>query len=413
MSAVISTDLSTKRSYHSWLIVAFSMWTQAITAGCTVYAYGLMSVAMNKDFGESHAWANGGVTAMLVMLSLAGPYLGPLTDRLPPRRVLLIGITSVAGGFILLSFSQAMWQMTLIFGTFMTAGQFFLGPVIAGVLVGRWFRHRPGIAFGVSATGLSLGGILYPPLIQYLIEQLGWRTMMLVLGAGLFITTMIILQLLRPLDPEEALGSLTDTQEQEAGPAAPPNALPNALDVGIIKNPAFWVISSLIGGMTMAQMAMQINLVPFAETIGIAAGQSAGFMTAMAIGSVSGKLGIGLMADRISVRLAMQLLTILTAVAALIFLLWQNANGVLAGAILVGMSLGGLMPLMSSTIVRVFGAAHYGRAYGYIALVTLLCQLGPLLAAALYDWTGTYNLGFILLLGLLAVLIPVSTRLRA
>jgi MFS family permease len=392
--------VSTRPNWYRWLIVAFSMWTQAITAGCTVYSYGLISLAMNKDFGASHAWASGGFTAMMVMLSLAGPYLGPLTDKLPPRRVLLIGLTSVAGGFILLSFSHAMWQMTLIFATFMTIGQFFLGPVIAGVLIGRWFRQRSGLAFGISATGLSMGGIFYPPIVQFLIDHHGWRMMLLMLGGGVFIVTMIFLALLHRLDPDDLHA---DDMQQDS----------KTHKDDVIKNPIFWRISILIGIMTMSQMAMQINLVPFAETIGIAPTQSARFMTLMALGSVSGKLAIGLMADRSSIRLSMQMLIFLTALSALIFLLWQNADGLMLGAVLIGMSLGGLMPLMSSTIVRTFGAGQYGKAYGYIALVTLPCQLGPMLAAMLYDWSGSYNIGFMIFIGLLAIIVPVSTRLRS
>jgi predicted MFS family arabinose efflux permease len=392
--------VSTKPTWYHWLIVAFSMWTQAITAGCTVYSYGLISLAMNKDFGASRAWASGGFTAMMVMLSLAGPYLGPLTDKLPPRRVLLIGLVSVTGGFMLLSFSQAMWQMTLIFATFMTVGQFFLGPVIAGVLVGRWFRQRSGLAFGISATGLSMGGIFYPPIVQFLIDHHGWRMMLLMLGGSVFIVTMIFLALLRRLDPDDS--QIEDVKHKS-----------ETHKYGLIKNPIFWQISILSGVMTMAQMAMQINLVPFAETIGIAPMKSARFMTLMALGSVSGKLAIGIIADRSSIRLSMQLLIFLTAVSALVFLLWQNVSGLMLGAALVGMALGGLMPLMSSAIVRTFGAGQYGKAYGYIALVTLPCQLGPMLAAMLYDRFGSYNIGFMIFFVLLAITAPVSARLRS
>jgi MFS family permease len=403
MNAFRLATHSGNRLQYGWLIVAFSMWTQAIMAGCTVYAYGLISFAMNKDFGESHAWANGGITAMLVTLSLAGPYLGPLTDKLPPRRVLLIGITSVAVGFILLSFSQAMWQMTLIFGTFMTVGQFFYGPVISGVLVGRWFRQNPGVAFGISATGSSLGGVFCPTLIQHLIEDMGWRMTLLAIGCGLFVITMIMLQMIRKLDPD--ISAEPKIVKPEADEVAP--------ETEILKTPAFWIISILIGGMTMTQMPMQINLVPFAETLSIASRQSAGFMTAMALGAVAGKLGVGLLSIRSSIRFSMQILILFTASAAAVFLMWQNAVGLLVGAILVGMSLGGLMPLMSSAYVTLFGARQYGKVYGYIALVTLPCQLSPVVAAALYDWTGSYNVGFVSFLVLLALIFPVCTRLRA
>ena len=91
----------------------------------------------------------------------------------------------------------------------------------------------------------------------------------------------------------------------------------------------------------------------------------------------------------------------------------QNIDGLFIAAIFVGISLGGLMPLMSSALVRVFGAQQFGRAYGYVALVTLPCQLGPIIAAALYDRTGSYDLSFILSIGLLLLLIPASLKLRS
>lgn len=58
-------------------------------------------------------------------------------------------------------------------------------PVPYGVVVCRWFDQRRGLALGLMAIGLGLGGILMPLFAQRLTALLGWRTAYASLGGPL------------------------------------------------------------------------------------------------------------------------------------------------------------------------------------------------------------------------------------
>lgn len=61
-------------------------------------------------------------------------------------------------------------------------------PVVT--FLDEWFIHKKGLAFGVMWAGTGLGGVVIPLLLQWLLNQYGFRTALRVWSIVLFIITL-------------------------------------------------------------------------------------------------------------------------------------------------------------------------------------------------------------------------------
>ena len=83
----------------------------------------------------------------------------------------------------------------------------------ASIVPEYFIRHRS-LAISLSATGLGAGQIIFPPLVQYLVHEYGWRGGLLMIAA-LNLHTVLYACLLRPVSaPESASESKTVDAEE-------------------------------------------------------------------------------------------------------------------------------------------------------------------------------------------------------
>jgi MFS family permease len=79
------------------------------------------------------------------------------------------------------------------------------------------------------------------------------------------------------------------------------------------------------------------------------------------------------------------------------------------GVVCVGLSGGGLLPLLGLIFGARFGVASFGRVMGLVMLSLTVGSAGPLLAGWLYDLTGSYDAAFMLFL---AMFLPAGIAMR-
>lgn len=102
-----------------------------------------------------------------------GPVFGKLFDNYGPRWILLGGSIAHVFGLMMTSLSTEYYQFILTQG--------FVSPIGASAIfyaamasVGTWFFHRRATAFGIMASGSSLGGVILPIMVDHLIPQVGY-----------------------------------------------------------------------------------------------------------------------------------------------------------------------------------------------------------------------------------------------
>ncbi|KAL4783590.1 major facilitator superfamily domain-containing protein [Aspergillus varians] len=160
----------------AWLHVAggfmlfFNTWGMMNTFGVfqTYYESGGIFHRSSSDI----SWIGSIQATMLLMV---GFITGPIYDRGYLRALLIAGSFGIVFGTMMLSISKEYWQVLLAQGfcVGIGAGCLFV-PCVS--LLPTYFSTKLGAALGLAVSGSSLGGIIYPIVLNRLIEPIsfGW-----------------------------------------------------------------------------------------------------------------------------------------------------------------------------------------------------------------------------------------------
>ncbi|KAL4875693.1 major facilitator superfamily domain-containing protein [Aspergillus karnatakaensis] len=158
----------------AWLHVAggfmlfFNTWGMLNTFGVfqTYYESGALFERSSSDI----SWI-GSIQA--TMLLLVGFFTGPIYDRGHLRPLLVAGGFGIVFGTMMLSLCKEYWQVLLAQGfcVGIGAGCLFV-PCVS--LLPTYFSTKLGAALGLAVSGSSLGGIIYPIVLNRLIEPVGF-----------------------------------------------------------------------------------------------------------------------------------------------------------------------------------------------------------------------------------------------
>lgn len=391
--------------FYGWKIVAVAMLALGLSCGVASYSFGLLVLPVSHEFGATRMEIMGALTACSLATMLISPMAGTLMDKRSARALFAIGALFLAASLVLISFSRNVWEFILVYGLVMSLGSTLLGPLGANTLVARWFSRGSGRAMGVTAMGTSLGGFLVPLILQALIDGHGWRQACFYLGG------IVTLLLLPPIiwlvcDKPSDLGLHPDgapgvDQPRRSGVGSPQAELPN-----LWMDASFWRISLAVGVSMATFTAMLANLVPFAIGHGVAPKQAALLVSVISMAGFGGKVLFSLFAHRINLKYCM-LVALLMAGWPMLLLVWFHEFPIIVlAAISVGLSSGAFLPAWGALVARIYGPLIFGRVMGFMQPVTIVMVILAIpLVGYLYDLTGGYSAGFLVLTGAVGVAI--------
>lgn len=180
-----------------WVVVFASFMVNLIADGVT-FSFGVIYLEFVKYFGEGKsktAWI-GSLFAAIPLLS--GPFASYLTDRYGCRKVSIAGGILAALGFVISAFIDSIEMLFFTFGILSGFG-LSLCYVAAIVIVAYYFEKKRSFATGLSVCGSGIGTFIFPPFMDFLISEYGWRGTTLIL-AGLFLNLCVCGALMRDLE---------------------------------------------------------------------------------------------------------------------------------------------------------------------------------------------------------------------
>ncbi|KAJ5812226.1 hypothetical protein N7474_008527 [Penicillium riverlandense] len=171
----------------AWLVVFSSFCLIAATFGLTA-SIGLFQSHWQSDqlsnySSQDIAW----ISSTQVFLTLfLGVQIGPLFDRYGPRYLTFVGSVGCVSYLLLLGQCTKYWQFLLCFGVLGGTSGAILTTVALSV-ISHWFKARRGLATGITFTGTSLGGIVFPLALRSILSHMSWAWSMRVLALFVFI----------------------------------------------------------------------------------------------------------------------------------------------------------------------------------------------------------------------------------
>jgi predicted MFS family arabinose efflux permease len=384
-----------------WRQVASSFVMLAAIAMITS-SYGVIAVPLAAEFNPTRMVLMLAITVVSAVSGVLAPVLGSVMDRFSLRLLMLAGSLLLCTGYAALSFAHTFVQVLVIFGVLIAPANVLLGPVAVTVLLSRWFVRRRGMAIGIAIAGVSMGGVLFPPLIQFLLETYEWRMAMRVFALLLLLIVVPAAALVvnepgdKGLHPDGA-GSESEEARSEQTQA-------KASVMTILSDPAFWMIGLLFAIVLSGMKAVVTNLTPLAIDEGVDATAAALLVSIYSACGFVSKLSFAAIADRLKPRI-LALISFAGFAAGMVCLSEASAGFwiIVAGASLMGLFGGFMVPLKSLLAPRIFGRGVVGRAMGLLSTLSLCVSLTtPPLFGYMFDVTGSYSLICLVFAGLAA-----------
>lgn len=391
--------------YYGWLVVAVVFVTMAVGVNART-AFSLLFPPILKEFGWERATTAGAFSFGFLISAFLSPLLGRLMDARGPRTVSMIGIAITAAGMLLATQASVPWHFYATLGVLVGAGSVCLGYSCQALFLPAWFERRRGLAMSIAFSGVGLGSIVLLPLLQRLIDQTGWRSACTAVGliALLALAPLALLLERRPQD----LGLLPDGDSDTATTAGAVPRRSNILDAKwaatdwtlkrAMATPNFWWLGLAFFGGLYAWYAVQVHQTKYLVEVGFDATQAALALGAVSLAGVPGQIALGQLSDRIGREIVWSIGTLGFVLCYLALLALERAPSPMLMWIMVVVqgALGyGLTSVLGAVPAELFEGRHFGGIFGTLMFMGISGgAVGPWVAGALHDATGSYSLAW-------------------
>jgi predicted MFS family arabinose efflux permease len=274
-----------------------------------------------------------------------------------------------------------------------------MGAVLSATVANRWFIERRGLATGLLGTAMSVGQIIFVPLVMWLAVTIGWRVGMLLAVGWLALVALPLLIFVFRDDPKDvglrAFGESQDKATRAAQDAMLAQSTPMR---DVIRSADFWWLAGgfFVCGYTTNGL-IGAHFIPHATEHGVGEVAAAGIFGLMGGVNILGTIASGMVADRVQNRRV--LLAFLYAFRGLCLLYrpFINSPATLSiFAVLYGLNWFATAPVTQLLSADRFGRRSVGQVFGWVFLSH---QIGAACAAYLgglvHVLFGDYQLAFL------------------
>lgn len=382
-------------SRSGWRVVAGAHVAAAVTFG-SAYAFSALFPGLSKEFNASRGEIALVFSIAAFIFYSLGAIAGPLADRWPTGKLVAAGLVAMVAGYIAASQSTSLPMLYAVYGVGVGLG---IGlsyvPMIGAVQ--SWFIQKRARASGVATAGLGLGTLILPFAVGQLMPSIGWRGCFLALAAVVAVFGLPAATLIR----RRHLG--------DAAASKPATLTP----LEAWRRPNFPLFYLVIVLGSFCTFIPYVHIVPAARDLGLSLDEGTLLIALIGVGNVFGRFVLAGLGDRFGV---LRMLSALTGVVAISFLLWASAGGFLALAVfalLFGAAYGGCVGLYPAVATDLFGTRNIGAVLGYLYTgVGVAALLGPTVAGFAFDRTGAYLGPILASAAAAAVAAALTLRLR-
>lgn len=370
---------------QNWTVVLAAVAGVAVST-LTSYATALFYVPFEQEFG----WKRADVASAHVIAAVAtifcAPFVGSLIDRFGPRRIGITAAITMCMAVAMMSLvGPGLWTWFAVW-TITAIPVVLIQPTVWTSAITGLFTKGRGLALAVTLCGSGLASILTPRLTFSLIENLGWRLAFVALaGVWAVLTVPIIIAFF--------YGARDKARRHPQLAAEPPRpgTWGEVLRTEILTRR---FIQLCLAGFCFAVVVVPTitNLQPILAANGIAPSQAAWIASFAGFASISGRLTIGLLLDRLPGRF-IAAVSVWMPIAGSLILIYNpgSAPAALIAVLIFGLALGAELDIMAYLASRYFSLKNFGMLFGTIgAFITLAGGTGPVLLNAVYDATHSY-----------------------
>ncbi|KAJ3496182.1 hypothetical protein NLG97_g2845 [Lecanicillium saksenae] len=389
---------------RAWLVVLGGFLNFTASFGI-VNAFGTFESAYQTKLGMSTSLVSWIGSIQMFVLFLGGIVVGPAYDRWGARLLMLLGTFLCLLSFVACSFSTQFYQLLLAQGFLLGVGCALLFyPTTSAV--SEWFDKKRGLALGLVIAGASSGGILWPLVLNQLIDKIGiygtHRASGIIAAPLLFVACFLVKERRqRQVGPGQGATAADSYKDGDSssGSSKKEAAIPQPkMSLFSILDPRFLATSVALLFINGGMMVPFFYIPQYAIDHGVSATMANNMLAITYVASLTGRILSGWIADYVGRFNMLLTVTTITGIATVSWSAMSTLPGIMAVSILFGFASGGIVPLGSACIAQLT-PPHMMRHMGLrIGTMMTICSAGMLVGGPLsgtikdktQQWAGVY-----------------------
>ncbi|MBN1652436.1 MAG: MFS transporter [Deltaproteobacteria bacterium] len=395
-----------KKLFYGWWIVLASSLICLLGYGTWLYGFGVFFKPMAAEFGWSRALVAGAYSLRSVEGGIAGPLVGWAVDKFGSRVVIQWGAVISGTGFALMYFVDSILGFYLVYAVWLSVGMSAMLYIPSDALIVRWFDRRLSFALAVVTAGVGMSGLICTPLLSWLLLRVGWRYAFITVGIVVWVVVLPLSLLIKNRPEEVGLkpdGEVADgeleNRARTAGKALrSTDRFPAEYTLTqALRSRLFWVLACAFGFALMSHAVVTVHTIPALTDVGISP-QKAAFAFGMIIFvSIAGRLLFGYLGDLWDIRYLFVAAYCLQGAGILVLMNARDLASVSLFIALFGVGFGATVPLMPAIRRGYFGLKAFAKIQGFMTpIILFFSALGPIAAGYVFDVSGSYRWGFLL-----------------
>lgn len=397
--------------------VSFPRWIPLVggvlgstTCGLLLYAWSVFIKPLNAAFGWNRAEIAMAFAICCLIFGLVTFPAGRFSDKVGPRKVVIVGGIILAIGFIAASYTTSKLWLYISYGVLagFGGGVVYLPPIATAP---KWWPDRRALATGFAVVGLGLGSFIMAPLATWLIGRHadGWRDVFFYVGIAMGIMCMLAAMCLKvppagwkpagwtPPAPKAGTSVAKDWTHEES-----------------IRTAQFWMLYLSYFCGSFAGLMIIGHIAAHGRDSGLDAMTASYAVSALAIANAATRILIGVFADKLGTKKCFIGIFTLQVIA-LLLLYPAGSNFVFLAiiAIVIGWNYGAMFTLFPATCLAYFGPTAQGSNYGLLFTAWGFAGFaGPWVGGWLKDFSGTYYIPFIVSAVVCAISVIISITMK-
>lgn len=334
---------------------------------------------------------------MTMLFSAFGSLLAPrLLERFGWKRTIGLGALLSALGIIGMGFTRSVLIFNIL-GAIRGLGLAFSSMVPVAALISNWFERMNGVALSIASASGGVISVILSPVLQRLIQNIGWEKTFVV--NGLLILIFFIPAIFIPYEfKPESEGLLPYGAKKTKKKIDPKVVLQEPVRTKDYMGITFIALLIVTFLQTFAVGLVQ-HLPAYSMSVGATPEVASFTLSAAMFGSVTTKLIIGYLSDRIGVVKSMLIFGTINIFALVLLGNWGGNTGLVGSSLIYGTAyFGGVAHVLMTS--EMYGARIGSYVNAPIVFVASIAgAMGNVLIGYFYDFTGSYVPMFFVIIG--------------
>jgi MFS family permease len=390
----------TPDSGQAWVRLALALVIASI-GSVGLWSVVVVLPVVQAEFGATRGAVSLAFALTMLGFGLGGVVTGRITDRFGIVAAIGISITTLGVAYAAAGVSTTLWQFIAVHFLIGLGTSATFGPLMAEA--SHWFERYRGLAVTIAASGNYVAGVIWPPLVNWGIQSVGWRTTHIAIGLFCVVAMTLMLLLLRA-----QIGGAERRNHE--------NAPPPRVDLRLSNNTLTALLCIASVSCCVAMAMPQVHIVAYCGDLGYGVARGAEMLSLMMAFGIASRIGSGFLADRIGGIRTLLIGSVAQGFALLLYLFFDSLSSLYVISAMFGLFQGGIVPCYAIIVRESMPASEAATRVGIVILASVVgMSFGGWVSGVIFDATGSYAAAFLngLMWNALNITIVVGLLLRA